>query len=169
MESAIRYIEQHATGVQVESINMQIQTSDDVKNLLKGIGKLEAAAICIDSPPGTSFDISATALWDAGIPFIHGGLMTESGFYGPLFSASHNTPHPAHFRIGDSNQASLLSACFAPYNTMIGAYMAAELIHHLAGAHHLVDYSTRTFVDWHGHRQVKIEALRLHHDLDEQC
>ena len=159
LQSALRYVARHSADAQVNVIEAEITSADDVRSILVEAGRLDGAAVCIDDPPGTSFDICATALWEAGVPFVHGGLMTQSGFFGPMFSAGHGTPHPSRFPIGDAERVSRLDACFAPYNTMLGAQIAADLIHHLAGVHDLVDYSARTFVDWRDGRRVRIEAL----------
>ncbi|MGH7881633.1 MAG: HesA/MoeB/ThiF family protein [Candidatus Dormibacteraceae bacterium] len=161
LESAVRYIEQRVNGAQIQPIVRQLRNSEDVDAVLKLAGHLDSAAVCIDSPPVTAFDVCATGLWDAAIPFIHGGLMTQSGFFGPLFALKHGTAHPSLFALGDAKRAGIHDACFAPYNTVIGAYMAAELTHHLAGLHHLINYTDRTFVDWYRRREVAIKPSSL--------
>ncbi|WP_333773330.1 HesA/MoeB/ThiF family protein [Streptomyces sp. IBSBF 3136] len=156
--SATAYAKSHSTSIRVRTENQKITSAADVAAILKRAPEVCAAAVCIDTPAGLSFDLCAEPLWQAGVPFIHGGAMTQSGFFGPLFAETHGSPPPARLGLGPTDRAALLDACFAPYNTMLGAYMAAELVHHLSGAGHLVDYRERTFVDWSRIRPEKIPA-----------
>ncbi len=154
--SGAKYVEDHGPGTHVRPIDMVIRTSADVLRVVTDNSPVTVAAICIDEPPEAAFTNCATSLWKAAVPFVHGGLMTQSGFWGPLFSLHHGSPDPAAF--GATNKAAPRrhEACFGPYNTVVGAHMAADLIHHIIGAHHLVDYRRRTFQDWNANRQLKL-------------
>lgn len=145
LESAKQYVNSHTANAQVTCISRRITSASDVAGVLKSIARPDVAAICIDTPADSAFDNCALELWGAAIPFVHGAVMIQSGMYGPLFSAARGSPDPTVFSLADPN-ARVLESCFAPYNTIIGASMAAELIHDLVGAQ--PDYRRRTIIDW---------------------
>ncbi len=157
LESARRYVADRSPDANVTVISRCVESGTDVADLLKRAGSVDVAAICIDTPPGRAFDLCAIELWRAGVPFIHGGVMMQTGVYGPLFSARHSSPHPAGFSLA-SEHARSLEACFSPYNTIVGAHMAAELLHHLIGGP--ADYQRRTFIDWFHSRYRKLPPVR---------
>jgi hypothetical protein len=159
LASAARYVRQHSLGAAVTTIERRISTPADVEHVLGEAGQIDGVAICIDTPPVACFDMCGEVLWSAGMAFIYGGVMTQSAFYGPLFSPDHESPHPARFRLGDPDEGRQLTACFAPFNTITGASVATELLHHLAGAADLVDYQRRTFIDFLHQRWSKLEPI----------
>lgn len=156
-DAAGGYVSRQLPCARVLLHHRAITTAKDVDVVLSGSPAIHAAFICIDTPPETAFDLCADSLWSVGIPFIHGGVMPRSGFYGPLFDSARLSPPPVLFGTG-AGQPKPTESCFSPYNTVIGACMAGDVLHHLAGQHHLVDYKQRTVIRWPGHVPVKVDV-----------
>lgn len=159
VEAAREYVSRQLPGANVHLHHRAIMTVEDMDALLSDSPRADAAFICIDTPPEEGFGLCAAALWSAGIPFMHGGVMPRSGFYGPLFDSTRFSPVPALFTAG-AGRPEPTESCFSPYNAVIGAYMAGDVLHHLSGQHHLVDYKQRTVIRWPGNVPVKIDVPR---------
>lgn len=161
--SAADYLQQRVTGAEVEEYRSLVSNSNEMAEILARSGPIDAAAACIDHPPTTAFRFVGQALWQARIPFIHGGVMIRSGFFGPFFAPTADSPTPDEFAIwhqatptGPAPQP--VPVCFPPYNTIIGAHMAADLLHWLIGNYAAIDFKKRTFVNFDRMRFIKLHS-----------
>ena len=87
-------------------------------------------SVCIDHPPATAFRTVATDLWEAGVPFTHGGVMLQRGASTRTFLPE-DTRLPTTVRrsFWDSSldgEAEPTNCCFPPFNTVVAAHLAAE-------------------------------------------
>jgi len=163
-DAAADYVHQRSSTAEIVSINRRVSSRADLLDVINYSPDL--VVICIDDPPEASFDISAPLMWENRIPTMHGGVMIRSGFFGPLFDPRVSPNHPYSFPLrSDSSVESIcrLEMAFSPVNSTISALIAAEVIHFLCGATHLVDFVHRTFIDLDRGVFTKVQALRNNH------
>lgn len=151
--AAADYAVRRTPHADIQQIRDMLLNYEDVQAVINRAGKVDLAAICLDQPPGTSFGFSSSALWDAGIPFSHAGVLIRSCFFGPFFERKRSPYPPASFSITDFAPLDTefprpAPICFPPYNTIAGAHLAADLLHWIVGRSELIDFGRRTFVDF---------------------
>lgn len=136
-----------------------ITSEDQLKNILKKF-RIDFGCICIDEPPQIAFTITSQALWEERIPFIHGGVMIDSGFWGPIFCQKNDSVSPKNHSVwgNRANQGVLgpIKVCFSPYNSIVSNFMAACILHYLCGLTDLVDFNNRHFINF---SELKIERI----------
>lgn len=159
-QAASDYILTRSVSAEIQTYYQRISTRLDLKGILDKAGVIDLCVICIDQPPNKIFEITTELLWNSEVPFIHGGVMIRSGFFGPLFKVQRSLHEPSLFSTSryDSLAAPVgpLQIAFAPYNTIVGASIAAESLHYLIGAFDFVDFQHRTFLDLSHGKFVKL-------------
>ena len=152
--AAAEFILSREPAAKIATHSITLKNYYDLASIFEISGFIDIAAVCIDHPPHQAFDMASSALWDANIKFIHGGVMARSGFFGPFFDCSKSLHPPSSFSVWNGINPSRHGAepsqiCFAPYNTIISACMAADMIHSIIGHTQAIDYQSRTFVDFY--------------------
>lgn len=161
---AAEYVLERRPATALRVIEAEVIDPAALTNLIGEHGPLDAAVICIDHPPDTAFAMTSTALWEADVPFVHGGVMLEGGFYGPFFHRQAGSLPPSAFplwRPEFASEAEPTACCFPPYNTVIGAYLAAEVLRFLSGLGSGVRFDVRSFVDFRDDRLRKVGAAAI--------
>jgi len=158
---ASRHVLDRNPNAHIDVFETRIESKEVLFALLDKVEKIDACAVCIDHPPDQIFDIASSVLWERNIPFVHGGVMCRSGFWGPFFSRTHGSPEPKKFSIWNVPSQKTLhpnpaKICFSPYNAIIAGFMAADLLHFLSGVTHYVDFKERTFFNFNTCTQEKI-------------
>lgn len=161
IDCASTYISDRNSSAKIITFRYRIEDENTLNLLLDEIGKIDVCAVCIDHPPDKIFRIASTVLWGRGVPFIHGGVMPSSGFWGPFFSRQHGSPDPAMYAALDCSAKSgskpcQTKVCFSPYNTIIAAQMAADILHFLSGAFPRIDFNHRTLINFENHLITKL-------------
>lgn len=142
VEAAARYIAIRSPASNVTAFRQSIASGSDLLDLLSGSIPIDVCAICIDEPDAIADDVRTT-LSSRGIASLHGGLLSQSGFFGPLHSTNDDGREaPAGGRRGGGLVG------FPPYNSIVGAWMASAILHHLAGAIEQVNYDTTVVIDF---------------------
>jgi sulfur-carrier protein adenylyltransferase/sulfurtransferase len=149
-DAAADYIKAAQADADIATFSTTISCQDDMSAIITKAGEISAAAVCIDTPPATAFDMTSAALWDAAIPFIHGGVMIQTGFFGPFFHTSRSQHPPSAFSSWKATTQPIdpTCVCFSPYNTIVSAYIARDLIHYITGCADHIDYDARSFINF---------------------
>lgn len=154
-QAAAGYIRARCASADVRLIEANINSDEQLKEIISTIPSCDFAAVCIDEPMNEAFDRASNALWSSSIPFIHGGVMATTGFYGPLFSPGDGLICPNQFRLRPeshrTNLATPLRLAHGAYNSLVGAAMASDILHYLVGSVCEIDMAHRThfsFRDW---------------------
>ena len=160
VDAARDYVLARKPSANLRTFEAKIEIQDDIEKIIQEVGDVSLVLLCLDDPPEAAFEVCPTVLWDRQIPFLQGGVMIRSGFYGPLFDHKRSSHGPREFLVGRPEASELrpsrTTICFAPYNTIIASAIAADAIHYLAGAYDAVDFNTRTFVDFQRGTKKKI-------------
>ncbi|NVN37436.1 ThiF family adenylyltransferase [Komagataeibacter swingsii] len=161
---AAQYIRERNPSASVEIHATRISTPEQTEELLKIVGKIDFAAICIDTPPEQVLANTASVFWTLSIPSIIGGLLISSGCYGPVFDPTRSRTGPNGFRRNYTPSEEFVPGepvriAFPPFNTMVGALMASDILHHLAGLHDEVDYDHQIAVTFPLLRRTLIDAM----------
>ena len=156
--AAEEYILARLPGASVHALQAKIDHRA-LADVLSAPESVDLAVVCFDQPPAFAYDLATSVMWKRGVPCIHGGVLCRSGFYGPLFSAAHGSPPPHTFGLARSEtgaaELSPDSVAFPPYNSIVGAHLAAETLHFLAGVHEAVEFRHRVIIDF-----SRLEYLR---------
>lgn len=157
VSAAGEYVVARVSAADISTAVSNVVDEQDLKAIVSQNGRIDLAIICIDQPPGLSYKIPASFLWHNAIPFLHGGVMIRSGFFGPFFDRKVSPFGPEFFPIDAGNRLPQTTMCYPPHNTMIGSAIAADVIHYLAGARDLIDFERRTIVDFHRGTSTKVQ------------
>lgn len=149
VEAAADYVCRRHPDGRVQALQRDIGTAEEVRIVCAHVAHAKIGIVCIDQPFEIAVRGIPQGLWDLGVPCLQGGVMIRSGFFGPLFDPAQTiqSPNDLWQSIGDSKGAEPETASFPPNNTIIAALIAAQVIHHLIGAHALVNYQQRTYID----------------------
>ncbi|SOD62149.1 Molybdopterin or thiamine biosynthesis adenylyltransferase [Streptomyces zhaozhouensis] len=157
LAGAHAYISDRVPDAEVTLVNRFVSSPAEIDEILDAHPDVHAVAVCIDQPIGSISDAVAESAWARNTPSIFGGVGMQRGFYGPLFTPGRSTVTPkdlAYPENAESNatdgSGSLRSTrySFGPNNTIIGAWMAASIIHHLAGIARSEEYDVRKIIDF---------------------
>lgn len=156
------YIKTRNDSAKIEKNHIRINSSEDFKDFLKTRNYIDFCAVCIDEPYEEIYDITSSLLWKYDIPFIHGGVMIRSGFWGPLFSKDYSSNSPEKFSIWSENKYSQkpLKVCFSPFNAIIANFMVSDILHFLADCPDMIDFNSRTFLNFLKMEFTKIEGCK---------
>ena len=151
-DMATNYILKREPASQIIPMIRKISTQDDLVDIIEALPRIDFCAVCIDEPVGTIFDIVSGVLWERDIPFIYGGVMIQSGFWGPVFAKRFSSLSPQDFKVWTSvdgaDNISPLKICFSPYNTIVGGFMASAMLHYLSGSYHKIEFAHGTFANF---------------------
>ncbi|WP_030790490.1 ThiF family adenylyltransferase [Streptomyces sp. NRRL S-920] len=158
LEAAQSYIRDRVSDAEVSLVDRFVTSSADIEELLEAHTDVDVIAVCIDQPIGSISDAVTESAWGREVPSIFGGVGMQRGFYGPLFAPGKSTVTPQQLAFSaraddagataDSGNLRSTRYSFGPNNTIIGAWMASSIIHHLAGITELVDYDVRKIIDF---------------------
>jgi len=149
IHAAAEYISRLRPEAQVQAHNNSIFTNADVQNVCNLSAHSNICLICIDQPFEIAVRLLPRALWERNIVSIQGGVMCQSGFFGPVRDPSRSklfaledwpTPHAIDL-------ADPVGVCFPPNNTVVASLLVSQALHHIIGANHLVEYEQRVFID----------------------
>ncbi|MFC9686493.1 ThiF family adenylyltransferase [Streptomyces sp. NPDC056948] len=157
LHAARTYVRDRVPDAEISLVDRFVGSPEEIGEVLEAHPDVDVIAVCIDQPIGSISDAVAESAWGRNIPSMFGGVGMQRGFYGPLFAPgiSTVTPRQLSFPVradaaSDNGAGNLRSTrySFGPNNTIIGAWMAAAIIHHLAGITELVEYDVRKIIDF---------------------
>lgn len=163
LTAARTYTSDRVPDAEIELVDRFVGSSAEIDEVLDAHPDIDAVAVCIDQPIGSISDAVTESAWARNVPSIFGGVGMQRGFYGPLFAPGRSTATPKDFAytesagsdaandpgaVSDSGNLRSTHYSFGPNNTIIGAWMAAAIIHHLADITELVEYDVRKIIDF---------------------
>ncbi|MFC9132219.1 ThiF family adenylyltransferase [Streptomyces sp. NPDC057099] len=157
LDAARTYVRDRVPDADISLVDRFVRSAAEIGEVLETHADVDVIAVCIDQPIGSISDAVAASAWSRNIPSIFGGVGMQRGFYGPLFAPGKSTVTPEQLSFPErtdaesENDAGHLRSTrysFGPNNTIICAWMAAAIIHHLAGITELVEYDVRKIIDF---------------------
>jgi hypothetical protein len=147
--AAARYVRDRCADARVDEFDSNIASQSDVQELCTRASGAHICVICIDNSFELAMRILPNALWETGVPCVQSGVMIRSGFLGPVFDRARSPQSPEVYwsQFANIRTSAPLQVCFPPNNSIIASLMVEQVLHHLVGAHRLVEYRDRTFVD----------------------
>lgn len=145
VEAAAERVAMVNPGTAVTTHATRIMATEDVDDVLAR-APVDFVAVGLDQPPGIGPAMVVHACWERGIPAIFGGVGITRGFFGPVYAPRFSSHPPLLPAAAVEVETTPFS--FGPTNSIITSWISHQILHHLMGAHHVVEYDAQRVVDF---------------------
>lgn len=155
--AAVEFVRRRTHASEVVGLERSVHNGDDLKEMITD-EDVNICVVCIDRPSVAALEFPLEVCWSHGVAGVQAGVMCRSGFYGPVFDRQYSSHPPCAFKVKPTAAAAKgpTNVAFGPYNTIVGAHLAAEVLHYLANAFAYVDFENRQIVDFARGRTVRL-------------